>query len=209
MAIRNRILGLVSALATLSVVQGCDVAATVVAAPFIIGADAIVDTVAVRSAIVQPVEVLDRSGNILAGPTGADTPPKHRMQFTGATISCSGASTSPGTFALRCDNGWRTNVTAKARGTGAFDALNRVGSDIAFAFDRGRETGTVCRGAFIAPAPDKGPFQIACSDFRTEWADFNQTRKTQVKTGTRSGVVAISRSASGRAQINIWIGHLS
>jgi hypothetical protein len=205
----KRILSSVSALVALTATQGCDVAVGVAAAPFIIGGEAIFDTAFVQASIVQPVAVIDQSGKVLAGPTDANTKPERTMRLAGAVIRCSGTASGPNTFPVSCSNGWRTNVIAKARGAGAYGAVNRVGSKIAFSFDHGGKKGTNCAGKFIEPAEEKGPFQITCSDFRTEWADFNQTQKVAVEVGRRTGVVAISKPASGRAQINIWIGPVS
>ncbi len=209
MKFATRILGSVSALVALTATQGCDVALGIAAAPLIIGGEAIVDTVAVQSSIVQPVAVIDQSGTVLAGPADPTMKPESTMRLAGTAIRCSGTSSDSSTFPVRCNNGWRTSVVAEARGPGLYDAVNRVGSEVAFSFDHSGDKGTICAGKYIEPAAEKGPFQISCTDFRTEWADFNKTEKVAVEVGRRTGVVAIGTPASGRARIDIWIGPVS
>lgn len=186
----------------LSALQGCELAL----APIVIGGEAIVDTVVVQSSIVQPVAVIEASGKALAGPSGPSQKPESTLQLTGSAISCSGRSTGSETFSLRCNNGWKTDVKAAGRGPGIYDAVNRVGHQIRFSFNEGKQISTSCSGNYIAPADEEGPFLIKCTDYKEEWADFNKTKRVNVGTGSRTGAVAITQNASGSKQINIWLG---
>jgi hypothetical protein len=180
-----------------------------VVAPFAIGGEAIVDTVVVQSSIIQPVAVIDASGKVLAGPADPSKKPESTLRLSGSTISCSGRSTGPEKFSLRCNNGWKTTVMTAARGPGVFDAVNRVGHAVHFSFTKSKHASTSCSGNYIAPADEEGPFLIKCTDFKEEWANFKKTKRTNVATGSRTGAVAVTKTASGTKQINIWFGPAS
>lgn len=162
-----------------------------------------IDAAQTSASITQPVEVLNRSGKILAGPVQASAPVKARFVTTSSTMRCSGKTSdtlkgsSRAVVELTCTNG--------LRGKGFISGNLTVG----YGFNTeltGRRAGRMaCSGNFRAGGDTQGPFLASCQLFEEMFTDFTKTKKEMVAVSDRQAAVSAGSTASGDYAVTLWV----
>ncbi|MEQ3710612.1 MAG: hypothetical protein ABNH38_03950 [Tateyamaria sp.] len=189
--------------AVAALLSGCEVLIlapiALVAAPIILP----IDAAQTSASITQPVEVLNRSGKILAGPAQAGAPVKARFQTASRTVRCSGKKSgalkgaNQAVVKLTCTNGMRGEGVVRSNLTVGYGFKTEL---------TGRRPGNIaCSGNFRANGETLGPFLASCQLFEERFTDFTNTKKELVAVADLQAAVSAGSTASGDYAITLWV----
>jgi hypothetical protein len=174
----------------------------VVAAPFVAAADAVV----VSAGTTQPLNVVSASGTKLAGPKSPEAKAAGTFTTVAGTIQCSGtAQGAPGWLEavkvpVRCTNGMR--------GLASVEGNLSSGYNLKMTVAKGETRGMLCQGFFAAKGASAGPFLIECAHQRSEWVDFNKTKRQMAVFGHSKSAGIAGPVTGGAFTVKTWVAPL-